>query len=361
MQVLKESAEQPPLFRDRSEFYSTLRERVDESLHNTDSTTGPGYRKAAILLSGFAVNLIAILTIGIPEVQVALFVPWGILHAAVGFNVFHESIHGSLARTRRGNRLLALLSCSLLGVSGYLWRHKHNVLHHRYPNVHGWDDDLETRDNLRLSPEQAWSIRYRFQHLYAPLLYAFTTLEWIFVKDFVQYFTLTMNRHQAVPRMSARDHLEFWFAKFMYFLIVIALPLSVMPVGYFLAGFLLLNLTLSITLASIFQLAHVTTACTFPEPDAHSRHLETDWAVHQMRTTANFCTSNPWLTWFAGGLNYQVEHHLFPQRNHAQYPAINRILISTARDFDVPYRSYDTYWKALAGHLQVLKVLNVPG
>ena len=231
MQVLKESAEQPPLFRDRSEFYSTLRERVDESLHNTDSTTGPGYRKAAILLSGFAVNLIAILTIGIPEVQVALFVPWGILHAAVGFNVFHESIHGSLARTRRGNRLLALLSCSLLGVSGYLWRHKHNVLHHRYPNVHGWDDDLETRDNLRLSPEQAWSIRYRFQHLYAPLLYAFTTLEWIFIKDFVQYFTLTMNRYQAVPRMSARDHLEFWFAKFMYFLIVIVLPLSVMPVG----------------------------------------------------------------------------------------------------------------------------------
>jgi linoleoyl-CoA desaturase len=360
MKVQQLSEDPTPVFQERSDFYSTLRARVDHRLKEENAKADRGYTKAALWLIAYVVNLFALVTVPYPEVQVALFISWGIIHAGIGFNVFHESIHGSFTRTKLGNRLIAFLSCSLLGVSRYFWYQKHNVLHHRYPNVQGWDDDLETRGSLRLSPEQPWSLRYRFQHVYAPLIYALTTLEWIYVKDFVQYFTLKMNRDQSIPPMDKWDHVEFWVAKTAYLLIVIVVPLSVMPAGYFLIGFICLNLTLSLTLASIFQLAHVTATCGFPEPDYQSGELNTDWAVHQMITTANFCTGNRWLTSFSGGLNFQVEHHLFPRVNHAQYPLINRILVDTAREFHVPYHSYATYLGALTGHLQALKTLNVP-
>ena len=352
---------QPPVFQERSAFYCTLRDRVNHSL-KAENTWGGGrsQKKAAIFLSAYAANLFALVTVPNPVAQVALFMSWGIIHAGVGFNIFHDSIHGSFAKSNLGNRVLAFLSCSMLGVSRYFWYQKHNVLHHRYSNVQGWDDDLETRGTLRLSPAQPWSVRYRFQHIYAPLIYTLTTLEWIFVKDFVQYFTRTMNRYQSVPPMKRYDHIEFWASKAAYFLITIALPLGVMPLNYFLLGFVLLHLTLSLTLASIFQLAHVTALCTFPEPDCDSGMMNSDWAVHQMCTTANFSTNNKWLTWFSGGLNFQVEHHLFPRVSYVHYPMISKILVKTAKEFNVPYHSYPTYFGALAGHLQALKSLNVP-
>lgn len=350
-----------PAFQGRSDFYSTLRDRVDLSLRDeVRSGRAESYIKAAVFLVLYAANLVALVTASSPAVQLALFVSWGVIHAGVGFNIFHDSIHGSFAGTHRLNRLFAFLSCSLLGVSRYFWYHKHNVLHHRYPNVQGWDDDLETRGSLRLSPSQPWSVRYRFQHIYAPFIYALTTLEWVFVKDFVQYFTARMNRYQSIPPMSRLDHMEFWASKAAYGLIVIVLPLSVMPLGYFLLGFVLLHVTLSLTLASIFQLAHVTALCTFPEPDRESGKMGSDWAIHQMHTTANYSPNNRWLTWFSGGLNFQVEHHLFPVVNHVHYPEISTILRKTAEEFGVPYHSYPTYLAALAGHLQVLKRLNTP-
>ena len=154
--------------------------------------------------------------------------------------------------------------------------------------------------------------------------------------------------------------MEFLASKAAYFLIAIGLPLSVMPLGYFLLGFIFLHLTLSLTLASIFQLAHVTALCTFPVPDRDSGMMNSDWAIHQMYTTANFSPNNKWLTWFSGGLNFQAEHHLFPLVSHIHYPMISKILIKTAKEFNVPYHSYPTYFGALASHLQVLKRLNVP-
>jgi len=350
-----------PVFRERSEFYSTLRDRVNRGLKDRDTRgDGRSSRKAAVFLMAYAANLFAIVTVPYPEAQVALFIPWGVIQAGVGFNVFHDSIHGSFAKSNLGNRLFAFLSCSLLGVSRYFWYQKHNVLHHRYPNVQGWDDDLETRGSLRLSPKQPWSRRYRFQHIYAPLVYSLTTLEWIFVKDFAQYFTARMNPYQSIPPMNEYDHMEFWASKAAYFLMVIVLPLSVMPLGYFLLGFILLHLTLSLILASIFQLAHVTDLCAFPELNRDSGMMDFDWAVHQMYTTANFSTNSNWLTWFSGGLNFQVEHHLFPLVSHVHYPMISKILIKTAKEFRVPYFSYPTYFGALVGHLRVLKRLNVP-
>jgi len=350
-----------PVFRGRSKFYSTLRDRINHRFMDEDrERSSEIHKKAAVFLIAYAANLLALVTVPYPEVQVALFISWGLIHAGIGFNVFHDSIHGSFAKSKMVNRLFAFLSCSLLGVSRYFWYQKHNVLHHHYPNVQGWDDDLETRGSLRLSPKQPWSVRYRFQHVFAPLVYSLTTLEWIFIKDFVQYFTTKMNRYQSIPAMSKYDHMEFWASKFAYFLITVVLPLSVLAPGYFLLGFILLHFTLSLTLASIFQLAHVTALCAFPEPDSDSGMMNSDWAVHQMYTTANFSTNNSWLTWFSGGLNFQVEHHLFPLVSHVHYPMISKVLIKTAKEFNVPYYSYPTYFEALVGHFSVLKRLNAP-
>jgi linoleoyl-CoA desaturase len=292
-------------------------------------------------------------------VQLAACVSFGISACALGFNVFHDSIHCSFSESRRVNLALSRLACALLGAGRKLWWYKHNVLHHRFTNIHEWDDDLETRGSLRMSPEQAWEPKFRYQHLYFGFLYALTTLEWLFVKDFVQYFSLKMNSYQSIPPLSRAEKIEFWASKAIWAVCFVALPFTLLPWWKAAAGLLVFHVTLSLSLTAIFNLAHAMEMAEFPVP-VEGPAIEEEWAAHQLRTTVNFATENGLLTWFAGGLNFQVEHHLFPQVSHSHYPALSRIVRRTAKEFGLPYNEYPTYASALKSHWNTLRRLAQP-
>lgn len=316
-------------------------------------------RKAVLILAWFFASFILLLSVRPVWLQMALWFSYGLAASAVGFNIFHDANHGAISPNRRTNLLVGFFASALLGPSRYLWNFKHQVLHHRFTNIHGWDDDLETRGFLRLTTEQEWKPRYRGQHLFVAVLYAVNAFEMVFIKDWVQYFTLRINGHQRIPAMSRGEKIEFWAGKIIYLAIFIALPLTLLPLSQFLAGLAIYEVTLGLSLALVFSMAHQVESVSFPVPDKATNAIVGSWAAHQMHTTANFADQHRGWNWYSGGLNHQIEHHLFPGMSHTHYAAIGPILRRTALEFGLPYHSFETYGAALHSHYRHLRALSM--
>lgn len=296
------------------------------------------------------------LTVDYFPAQVLLCVSYALAAAAMGFNIFHDATHGTFSAHRGVNRALSRLTCAVLGIGRYFWWYKHNVLHHRYTNLFEWDDDLETRGSLRLSPEQPWQPKFKNQHRWFYALYCGATLEWLFVKDFVQYFTLRINPYRSIPAMSSQEKREFWICKAIYFAGFVALPFAVMPASHAVILLLVFHAILSLTLTFIFNLAHASDVVDFPAVDATST-IDAAWAAHQLQTTVNFAMENRVVTWFAGGLNFQIEHHLFPNICHTHYKEISSVVRAAALEHGLPYHQHETYFGAIRSHVRVLREL----
>ena len=348
----------PLAFAHPTEFITTLRDRVDKHFAGRCRRNDPRLRRKAIIIAvWFVASYALLLTVQWRAAQVLLCISYALAAGALGFNIFHDATHGSFSAKGGVNLLLSRLSCTALGASRYFWRYKHNVLHHRFTNIFEWDDDLETRGSLRLSPKQPWEPRFKNQHRWFYFLYSLATIEWLFVKDFVQYFTLEINPYQGVPRMSRKEKVEFWASKAIYLAIFVALPLALFPISRVVIGLLLFHVTLSLMLTFVFNLAHANGKVDFPAPSGTPATIGEEWAAHQMKTTVNFATDNRILNWLAGGLNFQIEHHLFPDINHTHYSDISGIVRHAAREFGLPYNCYDSYFGTVKSHYRTLRDL----
>ena len=314
------------------------------------------WRKAILIACWFGASYAALLAAPGMAAYVAASVSMGFAAAALAFNVFHDANHGAFCADRRLNLLVARLCCTSLGAGRHFWLHKHHVLHHSYPNVFEWDDDLDTRGALRISPQQPWRPKFRGQHFYFLLLYGLHSIEWIFIKDFVQYFRSRLNPYQESPPLTPAEQVEFFLSKVAYGVVFVVAPLCLQPVVTVAAGFLAFHFVFGVLLAVVTQMAHINVAVAFPALGRHPR--ADDWAAHQVRTTANFATRNPLVNWFTGGLNFQIEHHLFPHLPHTRYPAISAMVREVTQQFGLPYLEYQTLRQALAGHVSLLRRLS---
>jgi linoleoyl-CoA desaturase len=348
------------VFAGSGEFAKTVRARVDAHFGDQARRSHPRHMsKAFFIACWFVASYVLLLTVESTWAQILLCFSFALAASAVGFNIFHEAIHGSLSSSARVNLAVSWMSCMVLGVGRYFWWYKHNIIHHRFTNIFEWDDDIETRGHLRLSPQQPWEAKFKNQHRFFVVLYCFHTLEWLFAKDFVQYFTLRLNPYQPIPPMSRHQKLEFWACKAFYVAVFVALPFALLPVWKVLIGMLIFHVTLSLVLAFVFNLAHAVEMAEFPVPTQNSATIEEEWAAHQMRTTVNFATDNPLLNWFTGGLNSQIEHHLFPLVSHAHYGAISGIVRKTAAEFGLPYNLYESYFGIVRSHFRLVRRLGV--
>lgn len=277
----------------------------------------------------------------------------GVITAAIGFNVMHDGGHGCFSESKFWNKAAAY-SANALGASGILWHNKHNIIHHTYTNIDGVDDDIEIKPMLRMCPTQKRYFFHRFQHIYVWLLYPMLLLLWLFHSDFDKYFRKKVGE-VPLKKMSSGEHFRFWIAKVVYFFAMIAVPIWMVGFVPFLIGFLTLALTAGFILSIVFQLAHTVEETSFPMPDPSSNKLEAEWALHQISTTANFATSNKLVSWFIGGLNFQIEHHLFPKISHVHYPEISKIIRQTCIDFNIRYIEFRRLRQAVASHAGYLK------
>ncbi len=278
----------------------------------------------------------------------------GFTSALIGFNIMHDGSHGGYS----GNKFLNLLmahSMNLLGAEAYFWKTKHNVLHHTYTNVDGLDDDIAKHPMFRFCQQQKKKRMHRFQHLYWTVLYPFTSIFWLFFTDFQKYFTGNIIENYKYPKMNFTQHLIFWITKIGYMLLFLVLPVYVMGVIPALVCFLTMHFVLSLVLIVVFQLAHVVEGPSFTSKEQEK--IDKEWAVYQVETTANFATDNKIINWIVGGLNFQVEHHLFPKISHVHYPAISKLVEQTCKEFGIAYHNFPTFTSAVSSHVKHLKYL----
>jgi linoleoyl-CoA desaturase len=277
------------------------------------------------------------------------------VQAFIGFNVCHDALHGSYSSKRTVNDILGGIF-NFVGASAYVWDIYHNKIHHTYTNIPGHDEDIEVAPGMiRMSPKDKRIPAMRFQQYYAFLLYMLTSLSWVFKKDYKKMFQKKGEASKIINHPKIEFYKLFIF-KFAYYGIFIVAPLLVMEIAWwqFLIGFLAMHFGEGLVLGLVFQLAHVVKGVEFPEPNNEGK-IEEAWAVHQMQTTADFSHNSPLATFLCGGLNYQVEHHLFPNVCHIHYPEISKIVKRIAIAHQVPYNVNRTFLGALKSHFVTLK------
>ncbi|MET0392391.1 MAG: acyl-CoA desaturase, partial [Chitinophagaceae bacterium] len=277
----------------------------------------------------------------------------GGLTAAIGFNVMHDGAHGSFSRYQWVNDLAAL-SLNFLGANNFMWKTKHNVIHHAYTNIDGIDDDIDAKPFLRLCETQKHYKVHRYQHLYFWAAYSLLYLYWIFVTDYKKYFSGKVG-NMPLKKMGLTDHISFWSFKVLHLALFIFLPIYVIGFTPWLIGFLAYGLFAGFVLSIVFQLAHTVEHTHFPVPDETTGKLEDEWAVHQLKTTANFATKNKLVSWLVGGLNFQIEHHLFPKISHIHYPAISKIIKKACQEYGIHYIEYTRVRYAVVSHVAYLR------
>lgn len=346
----------------RTDFHSTVRSRVNEYFKKNNipkHANAEMYFKAVLFLGGLVVFYTLIMSNLLNIwVMLGLAIMMGVFKAFIGFNVAHDAIHGSYFKSKRANRLMSY-SFDLVGASSYMWSIMHNIVHHTYTNIPGHDEDIEFAPGLvRISAEDPLKGFMKYQHWYAFPLYGFASINWVFKKDYVKFFSKKIGEH-PVPKHTAKDYFNLFFFKFVYYTLFIILPLVFLDITWwqFVIGFVAMHFAEGLVLGLVFQLAHVVEGMQFPEPNPVTGNIEDGWAEHQMRTTANFATNSFWANFLCGGLNMQIEHHLFPNICHTHYRYLAPIVEETAKEFNLPYINNKTFFSALQSHARMLKML----
>ncbi len=346
-------------------FFKSLKIAVEEYFTNNQlEKTGNWslFWKTIILIPVAIAIYFIILTVSIPTWMVLVLCGlFGTILAFIGFNVMHDACHGSYSSRKWVNEVLGL-SLNALGGNAFFWKQKHNIIHHTYTNIDGIDDDIAKSPFIRMCSTQKWVPAHRIQHIYLPFLYMLGSIFWIFVKDFENYFK-KMVYTTPLKKMDRKEHLIFWISKAFYLIVYIIIPITVFGFLPWLLGFLIMHFTMGFTLSIVFQLAHVVeeTEFEFVGEDADNYiYIESEWAVHQIKTTANFAPKNKIISWFVGGLNYQIEHHLFPRISHVHYPQLSAIVAQKCEEFDLTYNSIPTMRQAVVSHFRFIKSLGQP-
>ncbi|MCA8922543.1 MAG: acyl-CoA desaturase [Planctomycetes bacterium] len=288
---------------------------------------------------------------------VPLAISLGLSLAGIGFSVMHDGGHRAYSN-RPGTNRLAALSLDLVGASSFVWHFKHNVLHHTYTNVVDADDDIEFKPFFRLTSSQPRRWFHRLQFLYWPLLLCFLTTKWILLDDLRDLARGHIAGHR-MPRPSASDLLIVAVSKLNYLVWAFAIPLLFVDPLNLLAGYALATSVAGLVLGTVFQLAHAVEDASFFAPE-EGAPLSLPWAEHQLATTVDFARANRLLTWYVGGLNHQVEHHLFPRVSHRHYPALAPLVRKVCARRGVPVLDHATFAGALGAHLRHLYRMGCP-
>lgn len=338
-------------------FYDVLKARVNDYFETNNISrhaNGEMILKTVLILTVFFGSYLLLLSNMFNIWQMLLLVIInGFGAALIGLNIAHDAIHGSYSSKKWVNKSLATIF-NIIGANDYMWNISHNIVHHSFTNIPDHDEDIEQIPIIRLNPKQKlWKI-HRYQHIYTFFLYGLTSISWVFIKDYKKFFQPKIGSYTM--KNPTVEYFRLFGFKAIYYVLFLVIPLVVIDLAWWqiLIGFVIMHLVEGITLALIFQLAHVVEGTQFPEPDEKGK-INDDWAAHQMRTTSDFATGYPIINFLFGGLNFQVEHHLFPKVCHTHYTKLAPIVKETAEEYGLPYHSHKTFIGAIKSHMHMLK------
>ncbi len=341
-------------------FKDTLESRVKDyfvSIEKKSKGNWALYHKTIVLFLILGLSYASLFLISpLSWIHVMITSLMGLTMASIGFNVMHDAAHGSYSDSKKLNNFISFIGGDLMGGSTFFWKIKHNIIHHTYTNIEGMDDDIAKYPIFRFCPHQERKWFHSFQHLYAVPFYALTSMYWLFFDDYFKIFSKKINTTN-ITTLKSKDVALLLLGKLLNTGIFVVIPLIYFGWLPFLIGFVTLHSVMGLTLALVFQMAHVVEDIDFPMPDENTHKIENEWAIHQVKTTANFAMRNKFISWMVGGLNYQVEHHLFPKVSHIHYPRLSKIVKQTCEDFGLDYHHFPTFGSALLSHFKLLKSL----
>ena len=350
----------------KSPFEATLRKRVNEYFKSRNISKHGDYRVWIKTVFMFALWFVPYFLLISGEVTSGLgvwaaYAVMGVAMAGIGLTVMHDACHGSFSSNKTVNQIMGY-SLNLLGGTAFNWIVQHNVLHHTYTNVSGVDEDISHGPVLRLAPDQEHRFMHRFQVYYAWFLYGLMTISWTTMKDFVRLERYKkMELIEPLGRTYKGVLTEVILSKIFYYSYVLVLPIIVIDQPWYLivGSYLTLHFIAGLILGLIFQPAHVMESTDFPVPDENNT-LDNQRAIHQITTTTNFATKSRFFSWYAGGLNFQIEHHLFPTISHIHYKKLSEIVKRTADEYGLPYYNQPTFAHAIFYHGRMLHKLGKP-
>jgi linoleoyl-CoA desaturase len=344
-------------------FFSTLRSRVDAYFQETQVKKQGGNAmiiKALVMLALYFIPYGFILFGGFGNtINILLAIVMGLGVAGTGMSVMHDAIHGSFSEKNWVNKLFGA-SIYLLGGNAYNWEVQHNQLHHTYTNIHEIDEDITGKFLLRLNVAEKIKGIHKFQHIYAFFLYSLMTISFLW-KDFKEIGLYNkLSKTGYVKAFPTNELVILYLSKIVYVLFICVMPILVLKIGFgqWLLGFMIMHCVAGLILSTVFQLAHVVEQAEQPIPD-QNYCVDNAWAVHQLKTTANFSGKNKLLSWYIGGLDYQIEHHLFPKISHVYYKDLSKIVAQTAKEFGLYYNSKGSFMNALNSHINMLRQLGM--
>lgn len=346
------------------EFSKTLNQRVNDyfsknKIHKKGNLKM--FTKSIVMFAIYLVPYALILTNTVTNswLVVLLWCVMGVGMAGIGFSIMHDGLHGAYSKWPWLNRIMGF-TMNFIGGSDILWKLQHNVLHHTYTNVHGLDEDIDGPPFLRFSPHDKHKKIHKYQHRFFLFAYGLMTIGWVGWKD---YFAVARFKKAGLIKEEdyKREFAKILFFKIFYFVYTLGLPIFFFEgaLAPLLVGWFLMHYLCSLILSTVFQLAHVMPENAYPTPD-EDNVIKNNWMAHQLMTTANFSQKSKIFSWFIGGLNYQVEHHLFSGICHVHYPKLSKIVKQTAEEFKVPYYNNGNFVTAFKQHYQMIKALSKP-
>jgi linoleoyl-CoA desaturase len=347
--------------RGKESFHEVVKARVNDYFESNNISQHSNSKmviKTIAMVSMYFVPY-AFIVSGLGSISlIAFYALWAVMGLGIigiGTSVMHDSNHGAYSENKTVNTMLGGL-LNLLGGYAANWRIQHNILHHTYTNIEGLDEDIDPGPAIRMSPDKPLLKYHKYQHIYAWVLYTTMNLFWITTKDYKALFRYEKEGLLIKEKKTLRQALtELTLLKVLYLGYAIMLPLMFAGVAWYhvALGFVMMHMMAGFGLACIFQPAHVVETSDYSQPD-DERKMENNWAVHQVMNTADFAPDNKLVSWFIGGLNFQIEHHLFPQICHVHYPAIAKIVKEVAEEHGIPYQVMPTFRNAVYEHGKML-------
>ncbi len=282
-----------------------------------------------------------------------LYLFHGLSHIYLSFCVGHDALHNAISKNKTINKFWAY-SYDLLGVSSYMWRFMHHQGHHACLNIHGEDMSLETAGIFRLSTNEKRKVFHKHQHIYAFFVYGLYLFYYVFVKDF-KYFFSKNNVHLKGINHPISEWIKLFSGKIFYLLYMLIIPIYLLSFDWYfiLLTFCLTLFMIGVIMSFTFQTAHIVDTTHYPE----SKNEYENYVFHVFETTADYATGSPIANWFLGCINVHVIHHLRSDICHTHYPALTKIVKTTAAEYGVRYRENQTILSAITSHLRQLKKL----
>ncbi len=346
------------------DFNSTLKKRVRAYFKDNNLSTHANFNmvlKTIFMISLYFTPFILMLVFNYTNPWYVFFTYtfMGVGLAGIGLSIMHDANHGAYSKNDKVNFFVGRI-VNIVGGFAPTWKIQHNILHHTYTNIYGYDEDVSPAVKLlRFSPDNERIKAHRFQFIYAWFFYGLMTFMWITTKDFKQLYRYKKLGLTKTENINFNKLLiELILTKVFYYIYIFIIPFFILDISWwvFALGIFAMHFVAGLILGAIFQPAHVVPETEFPVPDK-DLSIENNWAIHQLETTTNYAPKSIFLYWYVGGLNYQIEHHLFPNICHVHYKKISKIVKETAKEYGIPYYSHPTFFSALSGHTKMLKQL----